>query len=231
MVRWKDRIRVPLLGALRTDPFEKLNEHAKMVKVCTESMKHAMKAYFEGDFDTFDKYRLKVIKDEEKADIIKRNIRNHLPKSIHMSVDKRNFLLLLTQQDNILDYEEDLVQWLHMRIRTYDNDISADFMQLTDKVIETIGYFEQAIFNLPDVLESSFADDERNETKKYIKKVSLGEHESDVLEQALSKKIFSLEDQLTPIDIYHLLRAVQILGEISNHAENASDRVRNLLAR
>lgn len=227
----RDRFRVPLLGTLRPDPFVKLNQHAKMVKKCTESMKESVYAYFDGDFETFNTKRIEVKELEGAADDLKKSLRNHLPGNIHMPVDKGTFLLLLTQQDKILDYEEDVVQWLSMRERTVPQDLSDDFKVLTDKVVETIAYFELAIFNIPDVLEASFTDDERNETKTYIKKVSGAEYESDTLERALTRKIFSLEDTMSPIDIYHLLRVVQLLGEVSNHAENASDRIRTLLAR
>ena len=219
------------MGTLRKDPFDKLIEHAKVVRKCTESMQLATNAYFRGDFEEFETYRATVREDEHAADIIKKNIRNHMPGSIHMSVDKSSFLQLLTQQDKILDYEEDVVQWLGMRKRTYSPEIVTLFDELTMKVIETIKYFEQAIFNIPDVVETSFTDEERDETKEYIKKVSLSEHESDILEQALSAQLFSMEGELSAIDIYHLMRAVNLLGEISNHAENASDRIRSLLAR
>lgn len=148
-----------------------------------------------------------------------------------MSVDKGNFLHLLTQQDKILDYEEDVVQWLSMREKEYSEDVSAQFIELSEKVIETIGYFEKGVFNIPDVIETSFTDEERDQTKKFIKKVSVAEHESDLLEQALCRKLFSLENDLSTLDIYHLMRVVNLLGEVANHAENASDRIRTLLAR
>jgi len=229
--RFRDRIRVPILGTLSADPLEKLIKHAKMVKKCTESMQIAVEAYFDGDFDKFENYRQKVIEEEEKADRIKRSIRNHLPSRIHMSVDKSNYLLLVTQQDKILDYEEDVVQWLSMRNVEYSDEIVELFKALTKKSIETINYFEKAVFNLPEVLASSFSDEERNETKIYIKKVSKSEYESDLMEHEVSKKLFNIGDGITSYDFYHLMRLVQLLGEISNHAENASDRVRTLLAR
>ncbi len=227
----RNRFRVPLLGVLRPDPFVKLNQHAKIVKKCTESMQEAIIAFFNADFEIFEKKRAEVQALEGSADDLKKSIRNHLPGNIHMPVEKANFLLLLTQQDKILDYEEDVVQWLSMRQRRYDKQISGEFTKLTDKVVESISCFEKAIFNIPDVLAASFSDDERNETKQYIKKVSIAEYESDLLEHALTKLIFSREGALSPVDIYHLQRVVQLLGEVSNHAENASDRIRTLLAR
>ncbi|MHC1605048.1 MAG: TIGR00153 family protein [Candidatus Methanofastidiosia archaeon] len=231
MVRLRDRIRVPLLGTLREDPFVNLIKHANTINSCSNSLRKAVQCYFDGDFKNFEKYKKDVILQESNADNIKRNIRNHLPRNIYMPVDKRIFLLLLTQQDKILDYAEDVVQWLSMREKKYDKEIAGDFNKLMDKVSESISFFEKAIFNLPEVVEASFTDEERNETKKYIKKVSLAEYESDVLEMKLTKKIFSMEDKLSPLDIYHLTRTVHLLGEISNHAENASDKIRTLLAR
>jgi len=226
-----DRIRSPLIGALSNDPFDKLIQHAKIVNECTQYMQQAVDAYFSGDFAEFEKNRKKVIELEEEADKLKRTIRNHLPSRIHMSVDKNNFLLLITQQDKILDYEEDVVQWLSMREVCYCEDIVKKFNMLTKKAIETIEHFQNAVFNLPEVLESSFSEEERSETKKYIKMVSQSEYESDLMEHEVSKALFEYGKDISYLDFYHLVRTVQLLGEISNHAENASDRVRTLLTK
>ncbi|HPR42636.1 MAG TPA: TIGR00153 family protein [Candidatus Methanofastidiosa archaeon] len=229
--KFLDRFRVPIIGTLSMDPFVNLIEHAKVINECTIVLKEAVDAYFSGDFESFRKYREIVIEKEEQADRLKRNIRNHLPSRIHMSVDKSNFLLLLTQQDKILDYEEDVVQWLSMREVEYCEDISKEFERLIDKTIETIDYFQNAVFNLPEVLESSFSQEERNETKKYIKMVSHSEYESDLMEHEVSKTLFNLGNDMSYQDFYHLMRTVHLIGEISNHAENAADRVRALLAK
>ena len=70
-----DRFRAPIMGTLRKDPFDKLIEHAKVVRECTETMQNAIEAYFNGDFESFEKYRNAVRENENRADNIKRNIR------------------------------------------------------------------------------------------------------------------------------------------------------------
>jgi len=81
------------------------------------------------------------------------------------------------------------------------------------------------------VIESSFVEKERENAKKIIEKLHIIEHESDLLERRLTKKIFQMEEQLSAAALFHLSKLVFLLGDISNHAENAGDRVRALIAK
>jgi uncharacterized protein Yka (UPF0111/DUF47 family) len=40
-----------------------------------------------------------------------------------------------------------------------------------------------------------------------------------------------LEKELDPISIFHLVKVVDIIAQIANHAENAGDRIRAMIAK
>ncbi|HDI79042.1 MAG TPA: DUF47 family protein, partial [Desulfobacteraceae bacterium] len=55
------------------------------------------------------------------------------------------------------------------------------------------------------------------------------EREADLLERELKYKIFSeIKD---PLAVFHLVRLAEIIGSIADHAENASDRMRAMIAK
>ena len=216
---------------LRKSPFDGLIEHAAKVRECVHALDEALSAFGAGNMERFEEIKRKVEELESEADRIKSNIRNHLPKSVWMPVDKQFFLMTLTQQDSILDYAEDAVVWIDMRGKPLPPELSEDFSGLQKVVVKTVEEYEKAVNNIPHVLETSFSEKERKETKDYIYQVHRLEHESDEMERALTKKIFSMEDKLDPLSIWHLVKLVNILGDVADHAENAADRVRAMIAK
>ncbi len=228
MSMWR---RMPVGVPIRKSPFDGLIEHAAKVRECVNALDEALSAFEKGDMEEFERMRKKVEDLESEADRIKANIRNHLPKGVWMPVDKQFFLMTLTQQDSILDYAEDAVVWIDMRGKPLPPELSEDFSRLQKIVVKTVEEYEKVVNNIPHVLETSFAESERKETKEYIYNVHKLEHEADVVERVLTKKIFSMEERLEPVAVWHLVKLVNILGDIADHAENAADRVRAMIAK
>jgi hypothetical protein len=55
------------------------------------------------------------------------------------------------------------------------------------------------------------------------------EHEADILEDAAKEKIFNTIDDA--VAVYHLTRLAEIIGSIADHAENAGDMMRAMVAK
>lgn len=225
------RHRTPVGNTLRRSPFDGLINHAAKVRECVKALEDALYYFERGDMERFREMKKKVEELESEADRIKANIRNHLPKGVWMPVDKQFFLMTLTQQDSILDYAEDVVVWIDIRGKPLPPELLEDFSKLQKKVVETVEEYEKAVNNIPHILETSFSEKERKETKEYIYGVHKLEHESDKIERELAKKIFSMEDRMDPLTIWHLIKLVNILGDVANHAENAADRVRAMISK
>jgi predicted phosphate transport protein (TIGR00153 family) len=224
-------MRVPVANTLRKSPFEGLYLHSEKVKECISTLDEALRAYCEGDYEKFHLQIKKVIELEGEADQIKGNTRNHLPRFIFMPVDKADFLMLLREEDKILDYAEDTSVWLDFRHTPIPESIKEDFMAHADKVVECVEILQKAMQNLRDLLETSFSRKEREQTKKLIHEIHQKEYEADLLERTLTKKIFALESELDPVSIFHLVKVVDIIAQIANHAENAGDRIRGMIAK
>ncbi len=224
-------IRTPIIETLRKSPFEALIDHADIVEQSAKLLRVAFDDYMKGNYDDFEEKRKKIEELELKADYIKSNIRNHLPKGVWMPVDRGVFLALLTEMDKVVDLIQDVTEWLSMRKKPIPVGLKGDFEALFEKSLESIQTCKKAINALNLVIESSFLEKERENAKKIVHELHGIEHESDIIERKLTREIFAREDSISAAALFHLTKLVFLLGDIANHAENAGDRIRALIAR
>jgi hypothetical protein len=204
--------------------------HAAKIKECIEALSTAVDYYCKQNYKKFEVYAKKVIDLEGEADLIKGNVRAHLPRYILLPVDRGEFLMLLREQDAILDYAEDVAVLMTMRYTAIPKSIQRDFESHVSKVIETAKALEKTVRKFKLVISSVMRGTGRDEVKKMIHEIHQHEWEADQIERRLSKKLFNMKD-LDPVAIFHLLKIIDRMDQIANHAENAADRIRAMLAR
>jgi uncharacterized protein Yka (UPF0111/DUF47 family) len=76
---------------------------------------------------------------------------------------------------------------------------------------------------------SNFSDTQRIVVKDMIRTLRHYEHEADKLEDAVKEKIFNTIDD--GVTVFHLIRLTEIIGSIADHAENAGDMMRAMVAK
>ncbi|MGA1822317.1 MAG: TIGR00153 family protein [Thermoplasmatota archaeon] len=226
-----DNIRAPIMNTIYRSPFEGLHKHSQKIDECVRETRACVYSYLEGDFKRAEEHSRKVRLIEGEADKIKANVRSHLPKFILLSVSKSDFHQLLHHSDSILDYAEDVAVLLMMKRTRVDDQIAADMKELTDKVLECVKAYQKVMEHMNVLIEVSFTGKERTKVKGYIKKIHKYEHEADLIEYRVSKKLFNMEDEMDPIAIIHLLKVIDRMGQIANQAENAGDKIRAMLAK
>jgi len=227
-----DNIRAPILKTIYRNPFEGLVLHSEKLEECVLHMRDCLDSYLKGDFEKVERLKEKVSKAEHEADLIKSNIRAHIPKSIFMPVPKDQFHMLLHDSDSILDYAEDVAVLLTMKHTELPEEMGEKLHELADKVLECVGAFQEIMTNIENLQEASFRGMERNKVKELIKKVHQLEHEADVLEFSISRDLFNVDNEkMDAISAIHMLKVIDRLGQVADKAENAADRIRAMLAK
>lgn len=227
-----DHFRVPVSNTFRRKtPFTQLLDHMGKVRECIDLLGDGLIKYYKGDYKGFSTLAANVSKLEHEADIIKNNLRNHLPSSLLMPVDKGRFLWTLREQDAILDHAENLVEMLDMRHTKIPKELQPLFIEHTKLVMETVKAMEIAIQNIRDLVETGFIKKERDQTKQFIHTVHDWEYQADKKRYEMTKGIYQLEKKLNPMDVYHLLKITDWVDEIADHAENVADWLRSMIAK
>ncbi len=228
----KNHFRVPVSDTLRRKtPFQQLFEHMGKVRECIDLLGEGLVSYYKGDFDGIAALADRVSKIEHEADLIKSNLRNHLPSTLFMPVDKGKFLWALREQDKILDHAENLVNMLDMRHTRIPKELQSVFIEHVCLVVKTVDAMEDAVCNIKDLVETSFVKREREQTKEMVRVVHEREWDADQKKFEMTRGIYALEKKLTPMDVYHLLKIADWVDDIADHAENVADWLRAMIAK
>ena len=80
-------------------PFKPLVSHIDLVQECVNQIIPLFEFLQARDYQKVEETSKRIEKLEHKADKIKDDIRSHLPQSIFLPVDKRDFMRLLSAQE------------------------------------------------------------------------------------------------------------------------------------
>jgi predicted phosphate transport protein (TIGR00153 family) len=209
-------------------PFEDLQKHANKVKECAHLFREAAVCHIGQECKRFDLLTEQVARLESEADDIKRNIRNHLPRGILMPVDKFQFFDYLREQDKVLDEVEEALFWLSFRPEGIPAELATNMHDLVESVVPPIEKLSELVSLAIEYFKNR-SEEQRTRMKGLVRDIRQHEREADHLERELKFKIFTtIKDALV---VYHLVRLVEHIGAIADHAQNASDRMRAMIAR
>lgn len=222
-------MRIPFISKLSHSPFGDLLEHAEKVKECAWKFQQAVECHFSHECETFAILRQEVIDLEDEADAIKRRIRGHLPKGSSLKVDKFQLFHYLREQDRVLDAVQDALEWLAYRgDAPIPEAVEKDFFLLVDAVIAPIEELSVMVGAARDYFDKP-TEKLRKAVKEIIQNLRRQEHEADTAEDMVKGKVFRLDAD--PVMVYHLIQLSEIIGSIADHAENAGDMMRAMMAR
>lgn len=227
----KDYIR-SVLDVVANSPFVPLEMHAKKGVLAVEKLSEAMEAYCKGDQVLLNERTEEIDILEHDADKIKQKIRASIPSSIRLPVNKKDLLSFLKQQDSIADFAQASAYWMTLRpCKNLPDDIKEGFLELMAASLKTARLYEELVGELYKLLTTSFSKEEIKETMQIVPEVEMLEHDVDVLETALLKKIFEHEDTLGGAGVCHLMGLVEKVGGIADKSASAADRLRSMIIR
>ena len=210
-------------------PFVPLQTHMEKVAACVEKVREIFDACKAEDRKTVDKLAAQISKLEHKADVVKNDIRNHLPKGIFMPVDRAHVLEILSTQDDIADKAENIAVLLTLKPLPMIEAFKDDFKAFLNKNIECFEGAKQVIQQLDELLESGFGGAEAQKVTQMVDRVALLEHEADVIQRQLLKELYAHEQELTHGSFHLWMLVFREVAQLSNLSEKLANRVRMTL--
>ena len=195
------------------------HEHAAAVEETVNHMLAAVSKAVRGEIPIKE---IKATQDAElKADELRTKTRESMA-GVRMAFSKETFLHMISRQDRIADYAQNVAEQLSFR-PLYDNDKARRLVQIhAEKVAETVKVYEDTVEILKDLAYSAFSKKEQHTLMEMIKVVNKLEHEADEAEREAAAFVFSEGDD-DPLGAMHMYRVLQRLDDVANAAEKAAN--------
>lgn len=214
-----------ILNLFGRSPFAPLKSHMESVSRCVHKLRSLFEAVEAGDVHAVERIAAAISEQEHMADLIKKDIRNHLPKSLFLPIDRGNLLKILSIQDSLADTAEDVAIVATLKPLEMSPAFKEDFYLFLDKNIEAFNGVHQIINELNDLIESSFGGLEAEKVKSMVDDVAFKEHEVDLIQRKLLRK-FYVEEKMHYNSFYQWQKVFEALGAVSNLSENLAETVR-----
>jgi len=210
-------------------PFIPLQAHMAKVASCVHEIIPLFEAVTTKNYTLVESIATKISKLEHDADLTKNDIRNNLPTGFFLPISKANLLEILSLQDNIADRAEDVAVLLTFRKLEILPFFAEEFQVFLSKNLETFEGAYEIIKEMGQLLESSFGGSEAEKVRKLVDDVAFKEHEADLLQRQLLKKMFADCDHMEIPSFFLWMKVVQELACLSDESEKLANRVRMTL--
>lgn len=201
------------------------------VRACIDQLNPLFAALKKKDYEKIKDISHLIMKVEHDADVIKTNIRNNLLQSLFMAVDKRDFLRLLSAQDDMADAVEDLAVLIRIKNLEAPKIIQEPLDDLVAHVANTAYLACDLIEGLDDLLEASFGGKEAEKVENNVEQLGAEEWAADKKQFMLAQKLFSVDDELKASDLMLWSEVIKKLGAVADKAEKIGKILRLFLAK
>lgn len=203
-------------------PFELFHQHAQEVEKTVEHMLEAVNQACDGE-DPSDSIQntidAELIADNVKAEI-RRMALHDMRFGVHVGVD--DFLYMVTRQDRIADYAQNVAEQLNFRPLFDDKKAKKMLKGMAKSVAETVAKYEDTVEALRDFTISGQTKAAEIKLAGLIREVNVKEHETDVVEAEAAGYVFTNGDD-EPLAAMHMYRVLQRLDDVANACEKAAN--------
>jgi len=215
----------PLAGLLHKSPFKPIQEHMRTVFSCVSLLQPLFEALYAQDKEQIEKIAEQIGEMETAADKQKSTFRLNMPKTLFLPVDRRDLLKLLHDQDCLADDTEKISQILLSRDMEVPEAIK-DLLNIL--LVTTLGICTEAksiIEELDELVQVGFGGREHDKVIKMIDALRKSEHDIDQTLHKIRRTLFTIEDSLPPVSAIFWYKIIDLIGDMSDQAENMSDRL------
>jgi predicted phosphate transport protein (TIGR00153 family) len=221
----------PIAALFGKSPFKPMQQHMRIVCECVAEMPGLFSAVVEQDDAQIEAHKDRIFVKEGEADALKNDLRDHLPKSMMLAVDRRDLLELLAMQDSIADTAQDIAGLLVERKMEVPPGMAEPLMRFVARVVETCEQAHKIIEELDELLETGFRGRDVDRVNAMVLELGQMESDTDLMGMALSGVLFAQEDSMKPVSVMFWYQLIQWIGNLADYAEKVGDRLRLLVAR
>ncbi|MGK5594330.1 MAG: DUF47 family protein [Parachlamydiaceae bacterium] len=215
-----------ILKLFGRSPFAPLQSHMEKVSQCVHTIPSLFEAVQKQEVQRVNELSAKIEELKQQADLTKNDIRNHLPKSLFLALDRASLLEILAIQSKIAAKTDTLGLLSSIKPLSLPIESQALFNQFLAKAIETFDGAKGIIKELHDLLESSFGGIEAEKVKNMVENVVSKNQEEGKIARSLLKSVYAHEETFSTGTFILWQRIFETIGALSYLSERLANRIR-----
>jgi len=212
-------------------PFSELQAHAALCIEAVEELPELFQASNQDDWTRVEQSYDNLTRLEHKADEKKRNIRSNLPKGFFLPVARADLLELLGRQDEIANIARDVAGSVLGRKIRFPASLQPQLLELVEGCIHACRKSQEVVDSLDELIDSAFRGPQAKAVVGMIEEVEALEHLTDQMVVRIHAQLFQIEEELPPVQVMFLYKALDLIAELANGAERVAHRVQMMLAK
>src|SRR5690606_31806132 len=206
----------PFASLFGKSPIKPMQDHMTAASAAANELIPFFEAVIADNWAEAEAIQQRIADKENHADDLKRQVRLHLPKSLFLPVARSDLLELLSIQDAVANCARDIAGIMLGRKMSVPAALQPKIMEFVHAAVEACDFALKAINELDELLQTGFRGREVKVVETLIVELDDREHLADKLEIEIRAALFSIEDELPPVDVMFLYRVIEWIGELSN---------------
>lgn len=212
-------------------PIEPLRKHMQTATACATKLIPFTEYTLEDNWEMAKKIQREICDLEHEADLIKKDLKIHLPRSLFLPMSRGDILKILDAQDRIANKAEDIAGLVIGRKIILPDPIKSLYKSFVSKSVAASEQANMAIQELGDLLATGFSGKEIKIVSDMIVKLDTIERETDLIQVSIRDKIFKIENTMPAVECMFLYKLIEWIGDLADRAQTVGGQLQLLLAK
>jgi predicted phosphate transport protein (TIGR00153 family) len=212
-------------------PVNAIQEHCDRCYKASRELVDLFDRVFAGDWDAVDASRERIVRLENEADDLKREVRSQLPHGLFMPIARQDLMELVLLQDKIANLARDISGLVAGRKMVVPQAIQSPLAAFILRNVDAAKKARKTIRELDELYETRFKGSEAELVRALIDELDQIENETDEMQIEIRALLQPLEAKLLAVDAVFLYRVIEMIGGIGDRAEAVGRRLETLLVR
>lgn len=221
----------PFISLFGRSPIKPMQQHMAKAHECAACLVPLFDAVLALDWLKVEQIQQQMTKLEKEADVLKKKVRQNLPKSLFLPVPRSDLLELLSVQDKVANRAKDIAGLMLGRQMVIPVALGGLVLNFVQRCVDASAQALKAMNELDELLESGFSGREATLVESMIAELDEIENETDHLQIEVRRGLFKFEKELPPVDVMFLYQIINWVGEVADRAQRVGNRLEQLLAR
>ena len=219
------------MGIFGRSPFNPLQAHMGLCERAAAHVEELLTLAGQGDWEEVRRIQEKIVELEKEADEHKRNIRMRLPRGFFLPVARADLLDLLTRQDKIANKAKDIAGLMLGRKMSFPDAMQELVMTYARSSIAACRLAHDVVRELDELLATGFRGVQADRVEGMIHALDQSERHNDLAQVDVRAELYSLEAQLSPVNVMFLYKVIDWIGDLADHAQRVGHRLEMMLAK